>query len=188
MEKGQERSWQWDGRWHPKHLIGHQENLGGESSLCGMGSQPSPSSHGSFWEGGNCPVHALGCLRGFWVTCLYLNLGSVSTLACCQHSCPGTPGAGIRASAQARGKTPGFLQKCCSGKSFLKEKPWLLNVKGEKEVNIGGLGRKPTGTRWLLVAAGRSDSEGSLAILIPCPTVRKLGQNRPQFPILSVAQ
>lgn len=119
--------------------------------------------------------------------CLYLNLRSVFTLACCQHPCPGTPGAGIRASAQARGKTPGFPQRCYSGKSFLKEKPWLLNVKGEKEVNIGGLGRKPTGTQWLLVAPGRNDSEGSLATMIPCPTVRKLVQNKPQFPILSVA-
>lgn len=48
--------------------------------------------------------------------------------------------------------------------------------------------RESVETRWLLVAPSRNDSEGSLATLIPCPTVRKLGQNMPWSPILSVAQ
>lgn len=30
MKKGQERWWPWDGRWHPRHLIEHQEGLEGE--------------------------------------------------------------------------------------------------------------------------------------------------------------
>lgn len=54
-------------------------------------------------------------------------------------------------------------------------------------MNSGRLYREPAETRQLLVVPGRNDSEGSLETLIPCPTVRKLGQNMPQSPILSVA-
>lgn len=86
------------------------------------------------------------------------------------------------------GETSGFPRRCHSVKGFLKEKSRLLNVKGEKEVDRGGLDREPTETWWLLVVPSRNDSEGSLTTLTPCPTVRKLGQNTPQSPILSVAQ
>lgn len=54
-------------------------------------------------------------------------------------------------------------------------------------MNSSRLYREPAETRQLLVVPGRNDSEGSLETLIPCPTVRKLGQNMPQSPILSVA-
>lgn len=63
-----------------------------------------------------------------------------------------------------------------SGKGFLKEKPRLLNVKGGKEVKRWA----GQGANWNSAAPGRNDSEGSLATLIPCPAVKKRGQNKPQ--------
>ena len=51
----------------------------------------------------------------------------------------------------------------------------------------GGLDREPAGTWCLLVASGRNGSEGSLETLIPHALARKLRQNKPQSPILSVA-
>lgn len=51
----------------------------------------------------------------------------------------------------------------------------------------GGLDREPAETWCLLLASGRNGSEGSLGTLIPHPLARKLSQNKPQSPILSVA-
>ena len=51
----------------------------------------------------------------------------------------------------------------------------------------GRLDREPEETWCLPAASGRNGSEGSLIILIPHPLARKLSQNKPQSPILSVA-
>lgn len=96
------------------------------------------------------------------MTCLYLNPEPVSTLAA--SSLVQTwviPGAGVRASAQARGRNSGFPPRHCSGKGFLKEKPWLLKEKGKRRMDRDGLDREPVETQWLLVAPGRNDSQGN---------------------------
>lgn len=150
MEKGQERWWSWDGRWHPKHLTETQEDLGREGSLCRMGSWPPTFSRGSFWESGNwlgpfpgCPTRLLGDLPIFesrvcFHTCLLPTPLPSHPWGRHQSLCPGQ-----------REKT----QRRHSGKGFLKEKPQLLNVKRGREVKkVGWAGGQleRSGSWWLL--------------------------------------
>lgn len=151
MEQGQERRWEWDGRWFFKYLIEFYEDLEGKVVFIFV--------WGSFWESGNWFILFFWIFDGgLWVICLYLNLEFVFIFVVSSFVQIWVIfGVGVRVFVQVRGRNFGFLFRYCSGKGFFKEKFWFLKEKGNRRMDRDGLDRELVEIQWLLVVFGRND-------------------------------
>ena len=127
---------EWAGSWPPRHVVAYPEDLGGKSSLHGLGSEPPTSAGvGASGEVGTGQSYFLGSLRGcLQVTCLCPSLGSASIR--CQHPRPGQSPLWSRCLSlypRLEGETLGFPLKLLQCKGFCRKKPWLLKGKGEEK-------------------------------------------------------